>query len=321
MFEQLINETATRFNLSAGSVSALVGELLSMITNERTGGAEGFVDQFRRAGLGDVVTSWFGGKEGRTISPAHIESALGATALDKLAGSSGLTRGVVTSALSFLVAESDRPVDAQRRVRLRRRAPLPGVPVCCRTGDLDRQARGPLRGSAALARVGCGGCAGDRRVPLAAAGCRHDRSAAHGQQPRRQDHLLRRRPRRVHPERDRQRAAHDVRRRKRRGHAARRSQRAAGRVAPASQRARRGFENAGVEFNVNGNNVSLGGWLSAADRQALSDKLLGIFGPQATVGSLGDAALMPFVPPTTRRSRLSAPSVRRECLRTRSCEP
>ncbi len=47
----------------------------------------------------------------------------------------------------------------------------------------------------------------------------------------------------------------------------------------------------GVEFNVNGNNVSLGGWLSAADRQALGDKLRGIFGPQATVGSLGDAAL------------------------------
>jgi OOP family OmpA-OmpF porin len=103
MFEQLISETASRFNLSTTSVSAVVRGLLSLMTNERTGGPEGFVDLFRRAGLGDVITSWFGGKEGRAITPSHLESALGTSALDKLAGSSGLTRAAVTSALTFLL--------------------------------------------------------------------------------------------------------------------------------------------------------------------------------------------------------------------------
>src|SRR4030095_517745 len=108
MFEQLVNEAATRFNLSTASVSALVRGILSLITDERTGGAEGFVDLFRRTGIGAVVTSWLGGGEGfvalwgppargdgvagglggrgeKPISPSHLEAALGTSTLDSLA--------------------------------------------------------------------------------------------------------------------------------------------------------------------------------------------------------------------------------------------
>src|SRR5262245_706844 len=74
-----------------------------MITSERTGGAEGFVDHFRRAGLGDVITSWYGGKEGKPLTSSHLDAALGTNALDKLSSASGLTRSVVTSALTFLL--------------------------------------------------------------------------------------------------------------------------------------------------------------------------------------------------------------------------
>jgi OmpA-OmpF porin, OOP family len=103
MFEQLIKEAASRFGLSTASLSAVVTGLLSLMSNERTGGPQGFVDLFRRAGLGDVITSWFGGKEGRTITPSHVESALGTDALDKLAVSSGLARATVSSAAAFLL--------------------------------------------------------------------------------------------------------------------------------------------------------------------------------------------------------------------------
>src|SRR5262245_41865265 len=102
MFEQLIAEAESRLNLSAASVTALVRGLLSLMLSER-GGADGFIDLFRRAGLGDVITSWFGGEEGRTLTAAHVESALGPTALDRLAASSGLTRVVVAPAAAFLL--------------------------------------------------------------------------------------------------------------------------------------------------------------------------------------------------------------------------
>jgi outer membrane protein OmpA-like peptidoglycan-associated protein len=47
----------------------------------------------------------------------------------------------------------------------------------------------------------------------------------------------------------------------------------------------------GVEFSLNGDAINLGGWLSAADRRAISDRLRPVFGTSATIGSMGDAAL------------------------------
>jgi hypothetical protein len=52
LFEQLVDETASRSGLPVAGVSALLRNLLGMMTNERTGGVEGFADPFRRAGLG-----------------------------------------------------------------------------------------------------------------------------------------------------------------------------------------------------------------------------------------------------------------------------
>src|SRR5262245_55987357 len=103
MFDQLISEAASRFNLSATSVTALVRGILSVIVDERTGGPQGFMDLFRRVGLGDAVTSWFGGNQGTPITASDIESAIGTGAVDKLAASSGLPRTAAGSALAFLL--------------------------------------------------------------------------------------------------------------------------------------------------------------------------------------------------------------------------
>ena len=103
MFQQLINTTATQFNLSDASVSSLLRGLLALMTSERWGGIDGFVDQFREAGLDHVIGSWVGGKEGRALTPSQVESALGASGLDGLASRSGLSRAAVTSVLTFLL--------------------------------------------------------------------------------------------------------------------------------------------------------------------------------------------------------------------------
>jgi outer membrane protein OmpA-like peptidoglycan-associated protein len=73
------------------------------MTDERTGGIDGFAGLFRRAGLADVLTSWLGGKEGKALAPAQLESALGAAAIDRIAASSGLTRAAVSSAAAYLL--------------------------------------------------------------------------------------------------------------------------------------------------------------------------------------------------------------------------
>src|SRR5262245_31196694 len=103
MFEQAVTETASRLSLPVAKVSTLLRELVALITNERTAGPEGFLEMFRRAGFGDVLTSWFGGNQGKTITAAHLESALGTATLDKMANASGLSRASATSALAMLL--------------------------------------------------------------------------------------------------------------------------------------------------------------------------------------------------------------------------
>jgi outer membrane protein OmpA-like peptidoglycan-associated protein/uncharacterized protein YidB (DUF937 family) len=103
MFEHLVNEAASHLNLSVRSVSALLRELLALMTNERTGGVTGFADLFHRAGHGDVFTSWFGGKESRAIAPDHVETTLGTNTIDRLAASSGLSHTATTSAIALML--------------------------------------------------------------------------------------------------------------------------------------------------------------------------------------------------------------------------
>jgi uncharacterized protein YidB (DUF937 family) len=103
MFEPLVNEAASLFNVPAASVSALTRGLVSLMTNERTGGPDGFLDRFRRVGLGDVIAPSLGGNERPPILRPHLESALGSSTLERLAESSGLTQETATWVLTFLL--------------------------------------------------------------------------------------------------------------------------------------------------------------------------------------------------------------------------
>jgi outer membrane protein OmpA-like peptidoglycan-associated protein len=294
--------------MSATSVSALLRGLLGVISNERTGGAEGFVNLFRRAGLEDVITSWFGGKEGKTITPVQLESALGSTTLDKLATSSGLTRGLVTSALSFLLPKvigrltpggvfpsssaltsqisgyldrpviTDRPVVTERPVATERR-PVEMV-------DHPQEGRGvpgwlPWAALAALSllallwfRAPAGNI--DPTLTLSNQDGKITYSGRVRDEGTRAEivHALRTTFGEASISGDLQ-VDSNVKR------------------APWLSRVGDLFsalKTPGVQFSMNGDSINLGGWLSAADRQAIGDRLRGILGPQAAIGSLGDPA-------------------------------
>jgi len=103
MFTKLVTEASQRLNLPGTTVSALLGGLGALMTSDRTGGISGFVDSFRRAGIGDAITSWYGGRQGKPVTASHVETVLGAGAIQKLAESSGVTRAVASSAIAFLL--------------------------------------------------------------------------------------------------------------------------------------------------------------------------------------------------------------------------
>jgi outer membrane protein OmpA-like peptidoglycan-associated protein len=291
MFEQLIAEAASRLNLSAASVSALVRGLLGMMTNEQTGGLEGFMAMFRRAGLGDEVTSWFGGREGRTLTPNQVESALGTSALGNLAASTGLTRSAVSTAAAFvlpkliglltpggilpstnsLLSQVSNYIDRPGGVsppRVERRGwpgwlPWAAAAVALLALVSWLSMRGPvgtidpqLTVSNRDGKVTYSGVVRDESTRSAIVTALQ---STFGQA--NVDGTLR-----VDPN-----------------------------VRPATWLPRLGgllaTANApGVDLALNGDAVNVGGWISAAQRQSVTEKLRGVVGATSTIGSLGDAA-------------------------------
>ena len=287
MFEQLVRETASRFDLPASSVSSLLRGLLSLMTDARTGGQR-FVDLFRPAGLGEAFASWFGSKEGKPISPAGIESALGTNVVDRLAASSGVPRGVVGSVIAFLLPRmigrltpngtlpSNASVLSQVSSYLEPPVAKPAVRPAAFPGSLGWAAAAALLALGAWLWLRAPGGTIDPQLTLVNrdgkvtySGVVRDEAtqsavvsalrATFGEA--NIDGSLR-------VDRNVRRAA----------------------WLPHLDDLFAMLKKPGVEFSLYGDAISLGGWLSAADRQALTESVRGVVGTETRIDSLTDAA-------------------------------
>jgi outer membrane protein OmpA-like peptidoglycan-associated protein/uncharacterized protein YidB (DUF937 family) len=99
LFDALISELASKFGLGAKS-GPLVSELLRYITGQ-PGGIAGFLDKFKTAGLGNLVTSWLGKGENLPLSTQQVDQVLGSNVISNFASKLGLGSGVISSALSY----------------------------------------------------------------------------------------------------------------------------------------------------------------------------------------------------------------------------
>lgn len=70
-----------------------------------SGGLGGLVQQFEQAGLGDVVGSWIGTGQNKSISPDQLGSVLGPDVLAQLARQVGMSEGEVGGQLSELLPQ------------------------------------------------------------------------------------------------------------------------------------------------------------------------------------------------------------------------
>ncbi|RPI56035.1 MAG: DUF937 domain-containing protein [Acidobacteria bacterium] len=289
MFEQLINEAAARLNLPTGSTSALVRGLLAMMVNERTGGVDGFVDMCRRAGLGDVITSWFGGKEGRPLTPSQVESALGTSALDKLGASSGLTRAAVSSATAYLLPRligrlTPNGVLPSRNALLSQISGYVDRPVPAPVHQVER--RGwprwvPWAAAALLALVAWLAFRGPAGTidPQLTLSNRNGKITYSGL---------------VRDEATRSTIVNALQTTFGEGNVdgTLRVDRNVKRAEwlPHADNLLAVLKTPGTDVALNGNTVSVGGWLSAAQRETIASQLRNIFGEQSTIRSLGDPA-------------------------------
>jgi outer membrane protein OmpA-like peptidoglycan-associated protein/uncharacterized protein YidB (DUF937 family) len=100
--DAILTEAGTQFGLSSSKTGSLLSSLLSLI-NDTPGGLASFLDRFRKAGLGESVSSWLSSPQPNPISGATLESAVGRDWIDKIASRAGLSYGTAASALAFMI--------------------------------------------------------------------------------------------------------------------------------------------------------------------------------------------------------------------------
>ncbi len=102
ILEPIINDVSEQFGLR-GKAGPLMTALLTLISNERTGGLQGFLDQFRRAGLGEMVSSWVSRGSNTPVTTEQLERAIGSDTINRIATNVGAQPGVTASALAYMI--------------------------------------------------------------------------------------------------------------------------------------------------------------------------------------------------------------------------
>ncbi|HEY8462343.1 MAG TPA: YidB family protein, partial [Blastocatellia bacterium] len=102
ILEPIINEVSEQFGLRE-KAGPLMNSLLSLISNERTGGLQGFLDQFRRAGLGEIVSSWVSRGSNTPITTEQLERAIGGDTVNRIASTHGIARAGAGAALAYMI--------------------------------------------------------------------------------------------------------------------------------------------------------------------------------------------------------------------------
>lgn len=105
MFDILTRELGARFGTGEKS-ELLLRTVLAYMTNKETGGLIGFLDQFKKAGLGPLVQSWLGNTA--TPSPLNnsmVENVLGGSGglLDLLSRRVDVPRDNLAGAVAYLL--------------------------------------------------------------------------------------------------------------------------------------------------------------------------------------------------------------------------
>ena len=101
LFDGLIEEVASKYGLGA-QAGPLVREAVGVMTGG-PGGFAGCLDRLRSAGLGSEVTSWIGSTAAPALSAQTVQTAVGSSMIDGIAGRLGLRAGAVGAALGLVL--------------------------------------------------------------------------------------------------------------------------------------------------------------------------------------------------------------------------
>ena len=99
LFDSIISEVASKFGLG-DKAGPLVSALFSYIQGEGIGG---FLDKFKTAGLGNLVSSWVSTGANEPMTESQVDKVLGGDVISTIASKAGLSAGAAKPALAFML--------------------------------------------------------------------------------------------------------------------------------------------------------------------------------------------------------------------------
>lgn len=103
IFDAIVAEAAQRFGLGREAAGGLLAALLRLISDPATDGFTGFIDRFKRVGLGSTIDSWITTGDNTPLSNEQLESAVGEETIASIAADTGVDRSTATSALAGMI--------------------------------------------------------------------------------------------------------------------------------------------------------------------------------------------------------------------------
>src|SRR5262245_7971119 len=101
VLDAVLTDTGSQLGISNNSAGSVLSGLLSFI-NQEDAGLNGFLDRFRRAGVGNLVSSWLSG-DAKAVSVDAVESALGHSTIDRIGSRAGLSFSTAASAIALML--------------------------------------------------------------------------------------------------------------------------------------------------------------------------------------------------------------------------
>lgn len=102
MFDSIINSVNEKYDLG-DKAGALVSALVGLMTDGKSGGFRGFIERFRRAGLGDLADSWISSGANTPVSNEQLESALGEDVLRGISQKVGANYADTVGASGYII--------------------------------------------------------------------------------------------------------------------------------------------------------------------------------------------------------------------------
>ena len=101
VLDAVMTEAGSHLGISSRSAGSVLASLLSLISREESG-VSGFLDRFRRAGAGNLVSSWLSG-DARPVTVDAVEHALGHDTIDRIGSTAGLSFSMAASAIALML--------------------------------------------------------------------------------------------------------------------------------------------------------------------------------------------------------------------------